>query len=67
MEKKDDFGGGKEDNKYCKHCSYPDGNLKPRHEIREGMIVFYMKRKGLGRADAEKFVDEYMAGMPAWK
>ncbi len=67
MEKKDDFGGEKEGNKYCKHCTYPDGNLKPRHEVREGMIKFYMKMKHMPRAEAEKFVDEHMAGMPAWQ
>jgi len=67
MQKKDDFGGGKPNNKYCKFCTYPDGNLKPRYEIREGMIKFYMKMKNLSRADAEKYVDNYMSQMPAWQ
>jgi len=67
MEAKEDFGGGKEDNKYCVYCTDKEGNLKSREEVREGMINFYMKSKGMEREAAEKFVDEYMKTMPAWK
>jgi len=62
-----DFGGRKTDNRYCAHCTYPDGNLKPRYEIRENMVLFYMKAKKMERNAAEQFVDEHMAGMPAWQ
>lgn len=65
--KPSDFGARNERNRYCVHCTYPDGNLKPQHEIREGMIQYFMKMKRLDRAAAEKFVDEHMAGMPAWQ
>lgn len=67
MMKKSDFGGGKENNRYCTHCTYPDGGLKPQHEIRGGMILYFMKTKKMDRAKAAQFVDEHMAGMPAWK
>jgi hypothetical protein len=65
--KPSDFGGMNEKNKYCSHCSYPDGNLKPRHEIRENMVTYFMRMKRCERPAAEKFVDELMAAMPAWQ
>ncbi len=64
---KSDFGGGKETNQYCKYCTLPNGILKPRHEVRENMILFYMKNKKADRAAAASYVDERMACMPAWK
>lgn len=67
MMKPSDFGGGKEENRYCLHCTYSNGELKPRHEIREGMVVYYMKMKKLDRKSSEQFVDDYMAKMPAWQ
>jgi len=67
MLKPSDFGGMNDKNRYCAHCTYPDGNLKPRHEIRENMTKYFMKMKRCERAEAEKFVDELMAGMPAWQ
>ncbi|VVC04090.1 Putative zinc ribbon domain protein [Candidatus Bilamarchaeum dharawalense] len=67
MAQKSDFGGGKMDNKYCKYCTLPNGVLKPRHEVRENMILFYMKTKKQDRATASAYVDERMASMPAWK
>ncbi|NYZ77479.1 AraC family transcriptional regulator [Candidatus Micrarchaeota archaeon] len=67
MQQKSDFGGGKEDNRYCKFCTYPSGDLKPRHEIRENMVKFYMKMKRLDRPQAERYVDSYMSQMPAWQ
>ena len=50
-------------------CSVCDetGKLKSREEIREGMIVFFMKSENRTREEAEKFVDEHMRKMPAWK
>lgn len=62
-----DFGGGNKSNPYCKHCTLPNGTLKPMHEIRESMILIYMKNKKSDRASASAYVDERMAGMPAWK
>lgn len=62
-----DFGGGNRENSYCKHCTLSNGTLKPRHEIRENMILLYMKNKKQDRAVASAYVDERMASMPAWK
>ncbi|MEW6748214.1 MAG: zinc ribbon domain-containing protein [Candidatus Micrarchaeota archaeon] len=65
--KTSDFGGMDQKNRYCKHCTYEDGMLKPRHEVREGMVLFYMKMKRRERKEAEEYVDEVMAGQPAWQ
>ncbi|MBD3209781.1 hypothetical protein GF318_00175 [Candidatus Micrarchaeota archaeon] len=67
MMKQSDFGGAREDNRYCAHCTYENGNLKPRHEVREGMIAYFIKMKKLERKAAEEFVDRHMARMPAWQ
>ena len=67
MVSKFDFGGGNEANLYCKHCTLSNGTLKPKHEVREGMILTYMKNKKADRAIASSYVDERMASMPAWK
>ena len=67
MMKISDFGGKREDNRYCVHCSYPGGELMARHLVRENMVKYYMKMKRLERPDAERYVDQYMAGMPAWQ
>jgi hypothetical protein len=60
-------GGNDESNVYCVHCTDSSGKLKSKEEVREGMIKFFMNRKKKSREDAEKFVDDYMSQMPAWK
>jgi hypothetical protein len=67
MARPGDFGGRDVKNRYCKYCTYANGTLKPRHEVREGMVAFYMKAKRMERKSAEEYVDERMAGMPAWR
>ncbi|MBU0532739.1 zinc ribbon domain-containing protein [Candidatus Micrarchaeota archaeon] len=67
MMKTSDFGGRKETNKYCVHCTYENGELKPQHEIREGMIKYYMRMKRIDRKNAEQFVEEHMSRMSAWQ
>ena len=67
MTKPEDFGGKNPENESCVYCSNPDGSLKTRNVVREGMIQFWMGREKLDRPAAEKAVDEHMAKMPAWK
>jgi hypothetical protein len=67
MLKPSDFGARKESNRYCVHCTYPSGELMARHLVRANMVDYYMKMKRMERADAERYVDQYMAGMPAWQ
>jgi len=62
-----DHGGGEVDNPYCVHCTDQTGKLKDRAEIREGLINLYMSRTGKPRQEAERFVDEQMKKLPAWK
>jgi hypothetical protein len=67
MHKAEEFGGGKMNNSSCVYCSDSEGNLKPRNEVREGMVQFWMKRENIDRKTAEKKTDEYMSSQPAWK
>ena len=66
MTKAEDFGGGKPDNIYCVHCSNPDGSLKSREQVFEGMVNFMMTSQNMDRETAERAAKEYMAKMPAW-
>ncbi len=67
MFKTSDFGAGKTNNRYCTHCTYPTGELMARHLVHANMVKYYMTMRRLSREDAIKYVDEYMAGMPAWQ
>jgi len=67
METLDMHGGGIEENPYCIYCTDAHGHLKPRADVREGMIQFYMDTMGKSRAEAERVVDVTMAQMPAWR
>ncbi len=62
-----DFGAGDQDNKYCVHCTDKEGKLKPREEVRGGMIKYFMSVKQKPEGEAIRFVDEWMKKMPAWK
>jgi len=67
MQDASQHGGGDMNNAYCLYCTDETGKLKPREEVREGMIAFYMKSENKTREEAERFTDEYMKKMPAWK
>ena len=62
-----DFGGRKVGNRYCAHCTYPSGDLMARHLVFDNMVKYFMRMKRLERAAAEAYVNEHMAGMPAWQ
>jgi len=62
-----DFGGRKVNNRYCKHCTYSNGEIRPRHEVRENMVLYYMKMKKQERSEAEQYVDGIMASCRAWQ
>jgi len=66
MTKADDFGGGNPENKYCVHCTYPNGSLKSYDEVLEGMTNFMMKMQNMARETAGSAAREYMSNMPAW-
>ena len=67
MHGQSDFGGRDVKNRYCTYCTYGNGQLRPWHEVRENMVMFYMKAKRIDRSEADAYVDEIMAGMPAWR
>ena len=67
LRSKEDFGGGREDNAYCVHCTDAEGNLKPFEVVFEGMKRFTMQSVGVSEAEAIKMAKEGMAKMPAWK
>jgi uncharacterized glyoxalase superfamily protein PhnB len=66
MSKLEDFGGGNPANIYCTHCSHPDGSLKSREEVFQGMIGFMMMSQNMDKETAEIAAQEYMSKMPAW-
>jgi len=67
METRELHGGGIPENPYCVYCTDAHGHLKPRAEVRAGMIQFFMEVMEKSRAEAEQVVDATMAEMPAWK
>lgn len=66
MTKPEDFGGGNRENLYCVYCSNPDGSLKTREEVFEGMANFMMMSQNMDRKTAESTARERMESMPAW-
>jgi uncharacterized glyoxalase superfamily protein PhnB len=66
MTRLDDFGGGNLENLYCVYCSKPDGSLKSREEVFEGMVNFMMTSQKMDRESAEIATTERMSRMPAW-
>ena len=66
MTKPEDFGGGNPENLYCVYCSKPDGSLKSREEVFQGMVNFTMTSQNVDREAAESAVKERMSKMPAW-
>ena len=66
MTKLEEFGGGNPASVYCVHCSHPDGSLKSREEVFEGMVNFMMASQNMDRKTAESAAREYMDKMPAW-
>ena len=66
MTKPEEFGGGNPENVCCVHCSNPDGSLKSREEVLEGMVNFMMMSQNMDRESAQQAAKEYMSKMPAW-
>ena len=66
MSRSEEFGGGNPENLYCVYCSNPDGSLKSRKEVFEGMVDFMMKSQEMDREIAENAARDRMSRMPAW-
>lgn len=53
--------------KYCKHCTDPDGTLKSREQVKAGITQFFlMVEPGISQEVADKRAEFYMKAMPAW-
>ena len=60
-------GAGDPKNPFCVFCTDEKGKLKTREQISTGMAAFFMRKRRMDADVAEKFVDDYMKKMPAWK
>ena len=67
MSKPSQYGYGLSGGRLCIYCTDLAGNLKPRSEIREGMIKYTMKLESWPREKAELEVDRQMTRLPAWQ
>lgn len=67
MTKAADHAAGDLAKKYCAHCATPDGSLKSRDEVLQGMSMFLAHSQGLDPSAAEAAAREMMSHMPAWK
>ncbi len=52
--------------KYCKHCTDDDGDIKAREEILQGMAFWIGKWQHVDEATALKRAEHYMQAMPEW-
>jgi hypothetical protein len=66
IRKKEEFGGGNPDNKYCAYCCDNTGKLKSYEDVSEGMKFFMIKNMGMSDQEAIVAVKENMKKMPAW-
>ena len=67
MSKPSQYGNDVSGGRLCIYCTDLAGNLKPRSEIREGMIQYTMKLESWPREKAELEVDRQMSRLPAWQ
>lgn len=62
-----EFGGGKTDNLYCRHCTDETGRLKPFDRFIEDLKNFIISRMGIHEEEAMETALANIAKMPAWK
>ena len=60
-----DFKGQVEN--FCKYCTDENGTLKPREEIKSGIMQFLQSwQPDVSAQEAENRAEHYMLAMPAW-
>jgi hypothetical protein len=62
-----DFGGGNPQNRYCKHCTDKEGNLKSYDEKVNDFKKLIMKSNDFGEKQSIKMAKESLKQFPAWK
>ena len=60
-------GNGDSSHPYCIYCTDMMGQLRPKSEIREGMIQYIMKFENCPRDRAELEADRQLKVLPAWQ
>lgn len=67
MTKPEEFGGGNTKNNYCVYCARPDGSMKSRQQVLEGMTAFIVRTQGIDVEAARAAAQGLMAKQPAWR
>jgi len=67
MKSIEDFGGKSPENKYCKHCTDNQGNLKSYKEKVADFKNLLIKTNDLEDKQAEKMAKQKIKQFPAWK
>ena len=67
MRTKEQFGGGRPDNKYSVYCTDAAGTLKPYDVVLENMKNFVIRTMGVSEQEALMTAQEGMSKLPAWK
>ena len=62
-----DFEGKSLQNKYCRYCTYEDGNLKSYDEKVKDFTNFITKSGNVTEASALKMAKEQLRRFPAWE
>ena len=66
METNEEHGAQNPKNPYCIHCTDMKGKLLPFEKKFEDMVKSAMETRWMNKEQAEKFVLQQMAELPAW-
>ena len=66
METNEQHGAQNPNNRYCIHCTDMNGKLLPFEKKFEDLVKNAMDTRWMNREQAEKYVLQQMAQMPAW-
>jgi len=67
MRQKEEFGGGIVGNKYCTHCTTPEGVLKSFDEIVQNLKNLIVSRMDVQAEEALEMAKKNLVKMPAWQ
>lgn len=67
MSKPQDFAAGDTSKDYCHYCARPDGTMKSRTEVLDGLTAFIVRTQGLDPDAAKMAAQRGMASLPAWR
>jgi len=67
MRAPEDHAGGSLDAEFCSSCAWPDGSLKPFHEVVEANADYFVREQGIDLQAAVGMARDLLNSMPAWK